>query len=168
MAGCPSRSRGSCRRWIVAAAGAARPGSAVRGLARWYGGAGRKAPSPSCRKRPFTTHADRAVDPLAVPVIEPAFRAALVPRVCVPPVLPLRGRAAASATVEPAPGSRLHRCRTPPGTPPRGTPRFATPRLWPSPLHECRVRSVACRRGVTWASGRTAWDEIPWKTQGME
>ena len=29
----------------------------VRGLARWYGGAGRKAPSPSCRKRPFTTHA---------------------------------------------------------------------------------------------------------------
>ena len=59
MAGCPSRSRGSCRRWIVAAAGAARPGSAVRGLARWYGGAGRKAPSPSCRKRPFATHTDQ-------------------------------------------------------------------------------------------------------------
>ena len=35
----------------------------------------------------------------------------------------------------PAPASRTRRCRTPPGTPPRGSAAFATPRLWPSPRH---------------------------------
>ena len=41
----------------------------------------------------------RAVGPLAVPVIELAFRAPLMPRGRVPPLLPLRGRAAALPTV---------------------------------------------------------------------
>ena len=61
-------------------------------------GCGSRGPRGRCiRHAPEA--APRAVGPLAVPVIKPAFRAALMPRVRLPPLTALRGRAAARPTV---------------------------------------------------------------------
>ena len=50
----------------------------------------------------------------------------------------------------PAPGSRTHRCKTPPGTSPSGTAPCATARLWPSPLH---AATPAQGEAATWRDG---------------
>ena len=69
----------------------------ARGRARGDGGGSRATRGRCIRHAPEAT--PRAVRPLAVPVIEPAFRAALMPRVRPPPLAALRRRAAGHPTV---------------------------------------------------------------------
>ena len=125
---------------------------------RWGDGCGSRGPRGRCiRHAPAAT--PRAVGPLAVPVIEPAFRAALVPRVCVPPVLPLRRRAAARSTVRlppvAGPTDGEHRPAPRPAAahraPPLGPGAHAAP-----PRRRRRVRR---RRGGTGETDRPAWED---------
>ena len=127
--------------------GAARPGGAVRGLARGYGGARRTALLSVCLKRPFTTHADRLRPRLKggrLPVAGPAARRAAG-----------RGRRRRPRL----PRLRVRRPRRPPGTrqlcaraedgrrarrlearPPRPAP---SP-TWSTPCRTCRPAAWAC------------------------
>ena len=101
--------------------------------------------------------APRAVGPLAVPVIEPAFQAALMPRVRLPPLVPLRGRAAVIPTV------RLPPVAGPTDGEHRPAPRPAAPHRAPRhgsghrPGTPRRLRRVRRRRGVTGETDRPAW-----------
>ena len=101
--------------------------------------------------------APRAVGPLAVPVIKPAFQAALMPRVRLPPLVPLRGRAAARPTVGlPAvagPTDGKHRPAPRPAAPHRA-PRHGSGHR---PCTPRRLRRVRRRRGVTGETDRPAW-----------
>ena len=91
----------------------------------------------------------RAVDPLAVPVIEPAFVAALMLGGRVPPVVPLRRRAAGRPTggLPPVAGpTAKHRPAPRPAAPQRAPP----PRLWPSSRHA--APAAPCEE-ATWRDG---------------
>ena len=97
----------------------------------------------------------RAVGPLVVPVIEPAFRAALMPRIRALPLAPLRGRAAGLPTVGLPPVAR------PTEGEHRRAPRPAAPHRAPQPgsgAHACPPRR---RRRVRrrWETRRTAWGD---------
>ena len=101
----------------------------------------------------------RAVGPLAVPVIEPAFQAALMPRGRLPPLFPLRGRAAAIPTVG------LPPVAGPTEVEHRPAPRPAAPHRAPQPGSGARAclprrrRRVRRRRGVTGETDRTAGED---------
>ena len=124
----------------------------------WGDGRGSRGPRGRCiRHAPEA--APRAVGPLAVPVIKPAFQAALMPRVCLSPLVPLRGRAAARPTV------RLPPVAGPTDGEHRPAPRPAAPHRAPRhgsghrPCTPRRLRSVRRRRGVTWETDRPAWED---------
>ena len=103
----------------------------------------------------------RAVDPLAVAVIEPAFRAALMLGGRPPPLVPLRGLAAARPTVglpPPAgPTEVEHRPAPRPAAAQRAPPRGSGSHAWP-PLPR-RRRRVRRRRGGTGETDRQAWED---------
>ena len=124
----------------------------------WCDGYGSRAPSGRCiRHAPEAT--PRAVGPLAVPVIEPAFQAALMPRVRAPPLLPLRGRAAAIPTVG------LPPVAGPTDVEHRPAPRPSAPHRSPHhgsghrPCTPRRLRMVRRRRGATGETDRTAGED---------
>ena len=114
----------------------------ARGRARGDGG-GSRATRGRCIRHAWEA-APRAVGPLAVPVIEPAFRAALMPRVRLPPLAALRRRAAGHPTVAlPPVAGRAdveHRLAS----------RAAAPHR--SPDHE--LRGSRCRRARTTTQSR--------------
>ena len=64
----------------------------------WGDGCGSRGPGGRCIRHAAEA-APGAVGPLVVPMIEPAFQTLLVSPVGVPPVLPLRGLAAAVSAV---------------------------------------------------------------------
>ena len=114
-------------------------------------GRGSRGPRGRCiRHAPEAT--PRAVGPLVVPVIEPAFRAALMPRVRALPLAPLRGRAAGLPTVG----------LPPPAGPTDGehrrAPRPAAPHRAPQPGSGAHAGPPRRRRRVRrrWETRRTA------------
>ena len=117
----------------------------------------RRASGRCIRHAPAAT--PRAVGPLAVPVIEPAFQAALMPRVRAPPLVPLRGRAAVIPTVG------LPPVAGPTDVEHRPAPRPAAPHRAPRhgsghrPCTPRRRRMVRRRRGVTWETDPAAWED---------
>ena len=123
----------------------------------WCDGRGSRGRGGRCIRHAEAT--PRAVDPLAVPVIKPAFRAALMPRVRVPPLTALRGRAAALPTVglpPPAGPAEVEH---------RPAPHHAAAQLSPHhgsghrPGTPRRLRGVRRRRGVMWETGRPVWED---------
>ena len=100
----------------------------------------------------------RAVDPLAVPVIEPAFRAALMLGGRPPPLEALRGLAADRPTVGLPPPARpteaKHRPAPRPAAAHRAPPRGAGAHAGP-PRYRSRGRR---RRGGTGETDRSAWE----------
>ena len=100
-----------------------------------------------------------AVGALVVPVIKPAFLAALMPGVRVPPVLPLRGRATVVPTVGlppvAGPTEEEHRPAPRPAAPHRAPQRGSGHR----PCPPRRRRRVRRRRGVTGETDPAAWEE---------
>ncbi len=124
----------------------------------WGDGRGSRGPSGRCiRHAPEA--APRAVGPLAVPVIEPAFQAALMPRVRAAPLTALRGRTAVIPTV------RLPPVAGPTDVEHRPAPRPAAPHRAPRrgsghrPCTPRRRRMVRRRRGAAWETGRPAWED---------
>ena len=118
-------------------------------------GCGSRGPRGRCiRHAPEAT--SRAVGPLAVPVIKPAFLAALMPGVRLPPLVPLRGRAAVIPTVGlppvAGPTEREHRPAPRPAAPHRA-PRHGSGHRPGTPP---RLRRVRRRRGVTGETDRPA------------
>ena len=121
-------------------------------------GRGSRGPRGRCiRHAPEAT--PRAVGPLVVPVIEPAFRAALMPRVRALPLAPLRGRAAGLPTVglpPPAgPTEGEHRRAPRPAAPHRAPPLGSGAHAGPPQ----RLRRVRGRRGVTGETDRPAGED---------
>ena len=121
-------------------------------------GCGSRGPSGRCiRHAPEAT--PRAVGPLVVPVIKPAFLAALMPGVRVPPLLPLRGRATAISTVDlppPAgPTDGEHRLAPRPAAPHRAPPLGSGAHAGPSQ----RLRRVRGRRAVRGETDRAAGED---------
>ena len=110
----------------------------------------------------YLSHAEatfRAVDSLAVAVIEPAFRAALMLGGRPPPLEALRGRAADRPTVDlppPAgPTDGEHRLAPRPAAPHRAPPLGSGAHAGPSQ----RLRRVRGRRGGTGETDRPAWED---------
>ena len=125
--------------------------------ARWCDGRRSRAPGGRCIRHAEAT--PRAVDPLAVPVIEPAFQAALMRGGRAPSLVPLRGRAADRPTVglpPPAgPTEGEHRPAPRPAAahraPPLGSGAHAGPRH--------RRRRGRRRRGGTGETDRPAGED---------
>ena len=121
-------------------------------------GRGSRGPRGRCiRHAPEAT--PRAVGPLVVPVIEPAFRAALMPRVRALPLAPLRGRAAGLPTVGLPPVARPtegeHRRAPRPAAPHRAPPLGSGAHAGPPQ----RLRRVRGRRGVTGETDRPVGED---------
>ena len=121
----------------------------------WCDGGGSRGAGGRCiRHAPEAT--PRAVGPLVVPVIEPAFRAALMPRVRALPLAPLRGCSAGLPTVGlppvAGPTDGEHRRAPHPAAAHRAPPLGAGAHA--GPTH--RGRRVTRRRGGTGETDRPA------------
>ena len=123
----------------------------------WCDGGGSRGAGGRCMSHAEATF--RAVDPLAVAVIEPAFRAALMLGGRPPPLEALRGLAADRPTVglpPPAgPTEAKHLAVPRPAAPHRAPPHSSGDHAGPPP----RLRRVRGRRGVRGETDRTAGED---------
>ncbi len=101
----------------------------------------------------------RAVGPWAVPVIEPAFQAPLMPRGRAPPLVPLRGRAATIPTVGLPPVAGPTEVEHRPAPRPAAAQRQPQRGFGDHARSPPRLRRMRGRPGVTWETDRTAWED---------